>query len=239
MKYPTPELLVQITNSDDLDSFKSSFQLYNRLVCSMLIKSGSNIKDVRTILDFGCGVGRLFYALDATLTDGQKMFGCDLNARAVSWCRDNVGYADVVQNSTRSGLPYSDGMFDVVVAVSVFTHLSLELQEFWAAEMRRIIRPGGHLMMSTHGPSWFPVFIENRLTHPSAADLKVSHLGGDALFADLRFSGAIDADPQGQREVATAHTRAAIEFLFDDFDVVCHESRSELAGHDLYFLCRS
>jgi SAM-dependent methyltransferase len=129
-------------------------------------------------------------------------------------------------------------MFDLVVAVSVFTHLSLELQEFWIAEMRRIIRPGGYLIMSTHGPSWFPVFIEKRLTHPNAADLQVSHLGGDALFADLRFSGAIDDDPQGQREVAIAHTRAAVEFLFDGFEIVYYDPRSELAAHDLYVLRR-
>ena len=48
-------------------------------------------------------------------------------------------------------LPYSDASFDLIYAFSVFTHLTEPLQHLWMAEMRRVLRPGGYLLFSTHG----------------------------------------------------------------------------------------
>jgi SAM-dependent methyltransferase len=235
MPLPNEDLLVQITNISNVEEYTESFGQYRALIKSQLEKVASDLDSANNILDFGCGAGRLFYAL-SPLREGQQMFGCDVNHRAVSWCRENVGYASVTHNGVRDRLSYSDSMFDLAVAVSVFTHLDLELQRLWASELRRVIRPGGFLAMTVHGTSWFPVLLEQRLTHPNAADLHLHHLGSDAMFMDLRFSGAIDDDPQGQREVATAHTDAAVRALFEGFDVACHEERSALANHDTYLL---
>jgi hypothetical protein len=43
---------------------------------------------------------------------------------------------------------------DCIYAISVFTHLSAELQDLWMKELRRIVRPGGHLLITTHGESF-------------------------------------------------------------------------------------
>ena len=45
-------------------------------------------------------------------------------------------------------------MFDCVYAISVFTHMSEELQFSWMRELRRIIRPGGYVLITTHGESF-------------------------------------------------------------------------------------
>ena len=41
-------------------------------------------------------------------------------------------------------------------ALSVFTHLTEELQRAWRDELRRVLRPGGRLLLTTHGRSYLP-----------------------------------------------------------------------------------
>ena len=48
-------------------------------------------------------------------------------------------------------LPYEDGYFDFVVAISIWSHYGEPAAIRWLDEMHRIIRPGGHLVFSTHG----------------------------------------------------------------------------------------
>jgi SAM-dependent methyltransferase len=189
------------------------------------------------ILDFGCGAGRLYYALKDSLTEGQSISGCDLNERAIEWCKD-LGYRSVIQNSAREPIEFPPGSFDLVVAVSVFTHLELSLQHHWAAELLRIIKPGGALFFTVHGPSFFPTLINQFTTHPYVKSLNFDHLGGDAVFADLRFTNGADEDPQGQREVATAHTDEAVRRIFKGFDVNVHDVQTSLAGHDIYLIVK-
>ena len=50
-------------------------------------------------------------------------------------------------------LDYSDEMFDLVYAVSVFTHLSEEFQLPWLGELRRILKPNGVLLATVYNNS--------------------------------------------------------------------------------------
>jgi hypothetical protein len=69
----------------------------------------------------------------------------------VAWCRTNLPFARVESNAPMPPLRYSDSSFQFVYAISVFTHLSAGRQRGWMAELRRIIAPGGWLLVSTHG----------------------------------------------------------------------------------------
>ena len=46
--------------------------------------------------------------------------------------------------------------FDLVYALSVFTHLTSELQLAWRDELLRVLRPDGLLLLTTHGRSYVP-----------------------------------------------------------------------------------
>ncbi|MGY1688890.1 class I SAM-dependent methyltransferase [Geodermatophilus sp. SYSU D01105] len=50
-------------------------------------------------------------------------------------------------------LPFDDGRFDLVLGYSVFTHLPVDHQDAWLAELRRVTRPGGLLLLTVHGRS--------------------------------------------------------------------------------------
>jgi 8-oxo-dGTP diphosphatase len=55
-------------------------------------------------------------------------------------------------------LPYAESSFDLVYGVSVFTHLSEEHQRAWLPELRRILKPGGLLLLSFHSKNvWQPL----------------------------------------------------------------------------------
>src|SRR5262249_27140661 len=80
--------------------------------------------------------------------------GTDLNPAAVRWCRTNLAFASFEENGLAPPLPFEDGRFELVYALSVFTHLPEELQLAWMKELRRVLRPGGWLLLSTHGDAY-------------------------------------------------------------------------------------
>ncbi|HEY2930700.1 MAG TPA: class I SAM-dependent methyltransferase [Acidobacteriota bacterium] len=110
----------------------------------------SPLSQVRCMLDWGCGCGRVtrHFLLEQ---DRPIIHGCDIDGEAVEWCGHNLDSAEFRQIEPYPPTPYADGMFDLVTACSVFTHLSEALQTEWLKEMRRIIVPGGILLASTHG----------------------------------------------------------------------------------------
>jgi len=59
-------------------------------------------------------------------------------------------------NGIEPPLAFRDDSFDLVYALSVFTHLTADLQLAWRDELRRVLKPGGRLLVTTHGDSYVP-----------------------------------------------------------------------------------
>ncbi|MFO1311871.1 MAG: glycosyltransferase [Burkholderiales bacterium] len=100
------------------------------------------------ILDFGCGCGRL-----ARFFKGHpgEVHGCDIDARHVEWVRGHLPFITAVNTKPNQPLPYANDTFDLIIAISVFTHLNEASQDLMLAELARIARPGGTLLLTTHG----------------------------------------------------------------------------------------
>jgi SAM-dependent methyltransferase len=104
-----------------------------------------------SILDFGCGCGRVTrYWADF---DG-SVAGSDVSRKAIDWCRENLAFASFLHNGLAPGLDVENDAFDLVYALSVFTLLTDDLQLAWRDELHRVLRPGGRLLISTHGRSY-------------------------------------------------------------------------------------
>jgi SAM-dependent methyltransferase len=101
-----------------------------------------------TVLDFGCGCGRTArHWRDVDL----DLHGCDYNPELVAWCRDNLPFMRATVNGSDPPSPYDSKTFDVVYAMSIFTHLTEPSQLRWLDEWRRILAPSGLLLFTTHG----------------------------------------------------------------------------------------
>lgn len=104
----------------------------------------------RDVLDVGCGSG----PLSAWLTDaGARVTGFDTSAEMVALARARaLPGARFAVADLADPLPYPDDAFDLAVASLVLHYL-----RDWVAplrELRRVVRPGGALVCSTHHPSW-------------------------------------------------------------------------------------
>ncbi|NCC34365.1 MAG: class I SAM-dependent methyltransferase [Chloroflexia bacterium] len=108
-----------------------------------------------TILDFGCGCGRVLRHWKSRAAQFQ-LYGVDYNPELVMWCRRVTPFARIDQNRLEPPLHYPDDMFDLIYAFSTFTHWDVALQMAWMREFRRILRPGGYIFFTTHGDYYLP-----------------------------------------------------------------------------------
>ncbi len=100
------------------------------------------------LLDVGCGTGGNLGAL-ATLAEP---FGIDASPAAVTYCRTR-GLAGTAV-ATAAALPFGDGAFDVVLCCDVLGHRSLPDRGAPLAEIARVLRPGGVLLLNLPAYPW-------------------------------------------------------------------------------------
>lgn len=117
-----------------------------------LARNGVKVEELGSILDFGCGCGRVLRRWHSV--GGPQANGSDYNPRLVEWCSANLTFADVQVNQLEPPLPYANAEFDLVYALSVFSHLTENLQAPWMSELARIVKPAGFVVFSTHGESY-------------------------------------------------------------------------------------
>jgi len=144
----------------------------------------------KRILDFGCGAGRTlrhFLGLPAST----ELYGCDLHGGSISWMQVHLPHRlEVFENDFQPPLDVPDGHFDLVYALSVFTHIS-EGWAGWILEMQRILAPGGLLLATFLGPAMSDWLAGEGLEEEEVGMTccRNSYLEGNVPTADILHSG--------------------------------------------------
>ncbi|MEU8955418.1 class I SAM-dependent methyltransferase [Streptomyces sp. NPDC048518] len=138
-----------------------------------------------TVLDIGCGDGTAA-ATAAPLLAGHRVVGVDWSQDALQRAHARLPYV-VRGELTDGGLPFADGAADAVLFSEVVEHLVDP--DSALDELRRVLAPGGHLMLSTPNlAAWYnrglllagvqPVFSEVslRAVHGRPGKEVVGHL---------------------------------------------------------------
>jgi SAM-dependent methyltransferase len=155
MPDPGDDLISRVARGTDRASFYWSGRESVRELERTLAIVGQSLDSFESILDFGCGCGRMLLWMERV---GRRaaLFGTDIDNDAIAWCRDHIPYADVAINNADPPLPYAAGTFDLVYNHSVFTHIDELRQDAWLAELERVTRPGGFVVLSVHGELAIP-----------------------------------------------------------------------------------
>jgi SAM-dependent methyltransferase len=107
----------------------------------------------KRVLDFGCGAGRVLRQFLPEAESGE-FWGCDLYEPTIAWLDENLTPPFRFYVNEKRPMPHPDDHFDLVYAISVFTHITDEWAD-WLLELHRILKPGGLLLATFIGPrSW-------------------------------------------------------------------------------------
>lgn len=156
---PPPYLRVLVAGDSSSKWFLDIGKRGANNIKEVLDKNGIDIKNLKNILDFGCGCGRVLRHLNYLQNKKVNLFGSDYNNKLIDWCQKNIKFANFKINNLNPPLNFESEKFDLVYALSVFTHLDAPMQIKWIKEMRRIIKKGGYLFITTQGKYYF-----NKLT---------------------------------------------------------------------------
>jgi 2-polyprenyl-3-methyl-5-hydroxy-6-metoxy-1,4-benzoquinol methylase len=105
------------------------------------------------VLDLGCGTGTLAVAA-ARAAQGVRVTGLDADTSILARAHKKAAAArlDIAFDEGRStALPYADESFDVVLSTLFFHHLSDDSKRQTAAEVVRVLRRGGRLVVGDLG----------------------------------------------------------------------------------------
>lgn len=101
----------------------------------------------RSVLDVGCNVGGFLEHCRACFP-GIALAGVEVNPLALAAARRALPEAELYPAGGEA-LPFADGRFDCVTCIEVLEHVPEGDRPAALAEMRRVLRPGGRLVLRT------------------------------------------------------------------------------------------
>ena len=146
---PPAHLIYTVVGHFDYEVFYEGGRTRFAHLGNVLEQAGVQTEDLRSVLDWGCGCGRV--VRQWRQIDGAQIYGSDYNAVLIDWCRGAFPFARLSTNGLAPPLAFPDDSFDLLYGISVFTHLDEALQVPWMGELRRVVRPGGHVLVTMNG----------------------------------------------------------------------------------------
>lgn len=171
------------------------------------------------VLDLGCGTGTLaLAALESQPT--ARITGLDADPEVLAKARRKAGDAGVdltLDEGFSTDLPYEPGRFDVVLSTLFFHHLGDEAKSQTAAEILRVLRPGGRVVVGDLGRAQDPVMrlvvlgtvqlLDGFATTSANVAGRLPGILSDAGLRDVGVSDRLRT-PIGTLEVVTAERPA-------------------------------
>ena len=125
-----------------------------RELLGVLVREGE-LEGAR-VLDVGCGTGRVA----AALAERNRVWAVDPSPEMLAVAGRRLPRSAGLKQGRAEDLPFKDDSFDAAVMWLV-VHLVDRPPAF--AELRRVLRPGGRLVIATFDPAYFDSFWLNKL----------------------------------------------------------------------------
>ncbi|MEX1019014.1 MAG: class I SAM-dependent methyltransferase [Litorilinea sp.] len=146
---PEPKRRKRVHGGTDENQFLTEgFTSYTKLQDVLQQFFSKNFGDYNHILDWGCGCGRVMRYLNGLTST--SVTGIDIDADNISWCQENLLFGNFQSVPLSPPTALASEQFDLIFGISVFTHLTPQMEVAWLAELARIASPGATLLMSVH-----------------------------------------------------------------------------------------
>jgi ubiquinone/menaquinone biosynthesis C-methylase UbiE len=103
------------------------------------------------MLDVGCGTGTLAIRAAARVGDSGEVVGIDPAPRQIARAQAKARRSrrsPEFRQATVQDLPFPDGSFDAVTSTLMMHHLPAEVRDRALCEIRRVLKPGGRLVVA-------------------------------------------------------------------------------------------
>jgi SAM-dependent methyltransferase len=229
LKVPPERLISRVHGTSDAAGFAMAGKVIALDIYSKVVPRLHLDRPLR-ILDFGCGCARVLPLL-RLIAPRSVLYGSDIDGEAIAWCNEAYrgevrwGHFSFVANGDTPPLPYSSDYFDLVCGISVFTHLPEALQFLWLAELRRIAKPEGYLVLSTQGDA----LIRGHLTPED------NRLLDERGFHYFPYGGTEGLPGYYQ---AAWHTRSYIDRVWSNYFTIVEQVPAGIADHQDLIFCQ-
>lgn len=202
-KVPPKALAYDAYSAPDWDFYKRSGEDTAVFLAGIPMKYLPDVLSPR-VFEWGCGPGRVIRHLPFAFPANTETYGSDYNQATITWCRNNIPRVNFFLNGLQPPLPFQEKFFDFIYSISVFTHLSESVSHQWIAELFRITRSGGVLVITTNGDSRQNVMLPD----------EIETYQGSGIVIRGNFE-------EGKRMFWACHSpRYLREKLFKSFDVL-------------------
>lgn len=148
-RFPIPPDEILMGYQGDIDFYLDKGEETAKIIRETLSRVGAPLKPGAVILDWGCASGRVLRHFAEEATAG-AFWGVDQHARCIMWAKEFMSPPfNFLTGSALPYLPFESNTFDLIYGISVFTHLE-HLVDEWLMELRRLLKPGGHCLMTVH-----------------------------------------------------------------------------------------
>jgi SAM-dependent methyltransferase len=213
----------------DRESFLRIGRVIASDIRSLLALVDRELYSFERVLDFGSGSGRVLRNF-LPAPPSCHLYGTDIDEELVRWCERAMPEVRWSLNRPIPPGPFDDRQFDLVYAISVFTHLNEEHQKAWLGELHRITRPGAFLILTVHGE---PVI--QQLSRPERE--RLVHNGG--FLFETGATGRLKLDGLPDFYQTAYHTREYIDREWTrHFEVVHYVERAINDHQDAVLLRR-
>ena len=157
---------------------------------SRMVVELAGVKPGDSVLDVGCGTGNLTLTAKPYAAPSGKICGIDASPEMIAVARQKAARAglDVVFDvGLIEQLAFPDASFDVVLNRLVIHHLPDDLKRQAFAELLRVLKPGGHLLIADFNPPANPVLhhLASALVGPSMMQTNIWNLS--PMLAEAGF----------------------------------------------------
>jgi SAM-dependent methyltransferase len=200
-----------------IESAEGFWEIFRRYVAD-----GAGNDTPYRILEWGCGPARIVRHLpELARRDGLdvRCSGSDLNRASIAWAAAQIDGVTFAVNDLEPPTQWPSDHFDFVYSWSVFTHLSERRHHLWITELTRVLRPGGVLVVTTHG--------RNLLARLSPGEQQRFERGD---LVEVRRGR------EGRLMYAAFHPEAFMHRLLSGLDVIEH--REPPNGQDVWIVRR-